>query len=133
MAEVAPAPAVDPVGSVEVAPEKNVEEKLGVHIKGVRLSAGGFMLDVRYRVLDAEKAAPLLNRKIHLYLEASNGARLGVPASPKIGPLRSTARGVIRPDRDYTVLFGNPGGYLKPGSKVSLVVGDKRIDNLTVQ
>lgn len=113
---------------------QQAEKRLGVRIRGVRLSAAGFMLDLRYRVLDAAKAAPLLDRKIAPYLQDSSGARLGVPASPKIGPLRSTRRGgEIHMDRDYSMLFGNPGRYLKPGAKITLVVGEQKIENLIVE
>jgi hypothetical protein len=109
------------------------EERLGVEIRGVRLSAAGFMLDLRYRVLDAAKAAPLLDRKVHPYLLDQSGARFGVPFSPKIGALRSTRRGEILLDRDYSMLFGNPGRYLQQGSKITLVVGEQKIENLTVE
>lgn len=108
------------------------EERLGVKIRGVRLSAAGFMLDLRYRVLDAAKAEPLLDRKVQPYLLDQSGARFGVPFSPKIGALRSTRRGEIHLDRDYSMLFGNPGRYLQPGSKITLVVGEQKIENLTV-
>ena len=113
---------------------QQAEERLGVKIRGVRLSAAGFMLDLRYRVLDAAKAAPLLDRKVQPYLQDSRGARLGVPASPKVGQLRSTRRGgEILMDRDYSMLFGNPGRYLKPGSKITLVVGEQKLENLIVE
>jgi hypothetical protein len=133
----APAEAVaqdtpQPVADITTA-ARSMEEQLGVHIRGVRLSAAGFMLDLRYRVLDAAKAAPLLNRKLAPYLLASTGARLGVAASPKIGPLRSTQRGATHLDRDYSMLFGNPGRYLRPGSKITLVIGEQKIENLTVE
>lgn len=111
---------------------QSAEERLGVKIRGVRLSAAGFMLDLRYRVLDGAKAAPLLDGKIHPYLLASNGARFGVPFSPKVGALRSTRRGEIHLDRDYSMLFGNPGRYLQRGSKITLVVGEQKFENLVV-
>ncbi len=117
----------------KTAAAQSVEEQLGVHIRWVRLSAAGFMLDLRYRVIDAAKAAPLLNRKITPYLQASTGARLGVASSPKIGPLRSTQRGAIQLDRDYSMLFGNPGRYLQQGSKITLFIGDQKIENITVE
>lgn len=117
----------------QAAVAQSVEEQLGVRIRGVRLSAAGFMLDLRYRVLDAAKAAPFLNRKLAPYLQASTGTRLGVAASPKIGPLRSTQRGAIHLDRDYAMLFGNPGRYLRSGSKITLVIGEQKIENLTVE
>ena len=112
---------------------QSVEERLGVHIRGVRLSAAGFMLDLRYRILDADKAAFFLDHKMTPYLLDSAGARLGVASSPKVGQLRSTQRGAIRLDRDYAMLFGNPGRYLQQGSKVTLVIGEQKIENITVE
>lgn len=138
-----PQPALDAAPAKGSAPKQDAgktklaqlaEERLGVKIRGVRLSAAGFMLDLRYRVLDAAKAAPMLDRKVQPYLLDSSGARLGVPASPKVGQLRSTRRGgEILMDRDYSMLFGNPGRYLKQGSKITLVVGEQKIENLTVE
>ena len=131
-AELAAQDALQPAAS-QAAVAQSVEEQLGVRIRGVRLSAAGFMLDLRYRVLDAAKAAPFLNRKLAPYLQASTGTRLGVAASPKIGPLRSTQRGAIHLDRDYAMLFGNPGRYLRSGSKITLVIGEQKIENLIVE
>ena len=138
-----PQPALDAAPTQENAPKpdadrskqaQQAEKRLGVKIRGVRLSAAGFMLDLRYRVLDATKAAPMLDRKIQPYLLDNRGARLGVPASPKVGALRSTKRGgEIVMDRDYSMLFGNPGRYLTQGSKITLVVGEQKIENLIVE
>ena len=46
---------------------------------------------------------------------------------------RTTNRGAnIQPNRDYHILFGNPDAYVKPGQKVSIVIGDFRVDHLAV-
>src|SRR3990172_7542680 len=52
--------------------DTTIEEKWGVRVLSIRQSAEGYMLDFRYRVIDAEKAAPLFDRKIkpHLIDEA---------------------------------------------------------------
>jgi len=106
---------------------------LGIEVEGLRLSAAGYMLDFRYRVLDPVKAAPLLDRKIQPYLlDEASGARLAVPDSPKVGRLRTTSRNKVIPGRNYYILFANPGRYLQAGSKVTLVAGDARISDLTV-
>lgn len=134
-------PGLSAGAATEVAPpvadqavdEQSVEERLGVHIQGIRLSAAGFMLDLRYRILDADKAAFFLDRKTVPYLRDSAGAGLGVASSPKVGQLRSTRRGAIHLDRDYSMLFGNPGRYLQQGSKVTLVVGEHRIENISIE
>lgn len=106
---------------------------LGIEVEGIRLSAAGYMLDFRYRVLDPVKAAPLLDRKIQPYLlDEASGARLAVPDAPKVGRLRTTSRNKVIPGRNYYILFANPGRYLQAGSKVTLVAGDVRISDLSV-
>jgi len=120
-------------GKAETQSQGGIADTLGIEIQGIRLSAAGYMLDFRYRVLDPEKAAPLLDRKIHPYLlDDASGARLAVPDSPKVGRLRTTSRNKVIPGRSYYILFANPGRYLQAGSKVTLVAGDARISDLTV-
>jgi hypothetical protein len=110
-------------------------ESLGIHINGVHLSAAGNMLDFRYRVVDAAKAAPLFERKIRPYLlDESSGAAFGVPESPKLGQMRTTRRNsAAAEERDYHILFANPGHVLRPGQKVSLVIGDTKLENLLIR
>ena len=83
------------------------------------------MLDFRYRVLDPEKASPMLNGKIQPYLvDDLRGARLGVPDTPKLGRIRQTSRNnKILTDRTYFVMFGNPGKAVQSGDKLSLLLG----------
>jgi hypothetical protein len=116
------------------ADHSEVEEKLGIKIVGLRRSSAGYMIDFRYRVLDPAKAASLLDRKIKPYLlDEASGAQLGVPDAPKVGQLRPTSRNNVIPGRNYYILFANPGRYLNAGSKVTLVAGDVRIGDLTVE
>ncbi|MFA5352827.1 MAG: hypothetical protein WC291_01225 [Thermodesulfovibrionales bacterium] len=90
------------------------------------------MLDFRYRVIDPVKAAPLFNRKERTYLlDQATGAKFLVPSAPKVGALRTT-----RPpqaDRNYFALFANPGGFVKKGNKVTVVIGDFKAEDLIVQ
>jgi hypothetical protein len=111
-----------------------VIESLGIQLKGVRLNANGYIVDVRYRVLDPGKAQALLDRKVRpVLVDEASGDRYYVPTPPIIGALRQTARNkVIHTDRDYFMLFANPGQKLKAGSTVTLYVGDQRIGHLRV-
>jgi hypothetical protein len=115
--------------------QPDVEATFGIKIEGLRLTAAGSMLDFRYRVLDAQKAAPLLNGKIQPYLlDEARSARLGVPDTPVLGRIRQTSRnGVIHTDRTYFVMFGNPGKAVQSGDKVSLLLGTVKITDVTVQ
>ena len=107
----------------------------GIQVEGLRLTAAGSMLDFRYRVLDAQKAAPFLNGRIQpALLDESRGAKLGVPDTPTLGRIRQTSRnGVIRTDHTYFIMFGNPGKALRSGDRVSLLLGPVKVAELTVQ
>jgi len=113
-----------------------IVESLGITISGLRLSALGYMLDFRYRVVDTDKAAVLMDAKIKPYLLVpSSGARLDIPNTPKLGLLRQRPRNNagMKKDRDYFIMFSNLGGRLKSGDKVSVVVGETKIENLIIQ
>jgi hypothetical protein len=113
----------------------SIEASWGIKVEGLRLSAAGSMLDFRYRVLDATKAAPLLNGKTQVFLmDEAHGAKLGVPDTPVLGRIRQTARnGNIFTDRTYFIMFGNPGKVLQSGDKVTLLLGQAKVSDLMVQ
>lgn len=113
------------------------ESGLGIRPEGLRLSAAGDMLDFRYRVIDPAKAAPLLDGKIRPYLlDEASGAQLGIPDTGK--PEQSDASDATGKDnvasgRNFFILFANSGRIVQAGSRMTLVIGDRRIANLTVE
>ncbi len=114
------------------APENTMEAKWGIQIRGIRLTAAGHMLDFRFRVDDPDKAAPLFERRTKPYLiSQSSGDRLEVPRPPKVGPLRSSNPPMA--GRVYWMFFGNPGKRVKAGDKVTVVIGEFKAENLTVE
>jgi len=115
--------------------ETSLEKKWGIQIHGIRLAAAGYMLDFRYRILDPDKAAPLVRPKEKAYLiDQASGATFLVPTPPKTGQLRQTVRsGKPKADRTYFVFFANPGGYVKAGNKVTVVIGDFKAKDLVVE
>lgn len=91
------------------------------------------MLDFRYRVVDPEKAFTIMDRAIKPYvIDEASGARFAIPSSPKVGPMRQTTRR-IEAGRVYWMLFANPARFIKPGNRVTVVVGDTRVEHLTVE
>ena len=103
----------------------------GVDIVGVKPVASGYMLDFRFRVLDPKKALLLNNKKTRPYLiDEASGIRLAVPSMENIGELRQTGEPELH--RTYFIIFGNPGKLVKAGSRVSVVIGDFRVNGLTV-
>ena len=109
-------------------------ERWGVEVYGVRKATGGLMIDFRFRVLDAAKAAPLFDSRNKPYLvRDGSDVKLPVPMGAKVGAFRPTNRGRnIVADKDYYMMFANPGFYVQPGQKVSVVIGDFRVDGLAL-
>ena len=103
----------------------------GVEVIGVKPVSSGYMLAFRYRVLDPEKAKLLNDRKAKAYvIDEETGTRLAVPALENVGELRSGT--APEADRNYFMMFGNPGKLVKSGSRISVVVGNFRVDGLVV-
>lgn len=112
--------------------QASIEERWGIKVLSIRLSAEGNMLDFRYRVLNPEKALPLFDRSIKPYLvDEATGAMFTVPEPPKIGALRNTRK--PQPDRNYFILFANPGRYVQKGKSVTVVIGDFKAEHLVVE
>jgi len=107
---------------------------LGVEVEALRLSAAGYMLDLRYRVVDVDDAGPLFERGTRPFLvEEGSGAQLAVPTTPKLGQLRTTRIQSVKPGRMYSMIFANPGRVVQPGARMVLAVGDKRIEGIVVE
>jgi hypothetical protein len=113
-------------------PPPNLEEVWGIQAVSLRQTAHGHLLDFRYRVLDPQKAATLLRRQNKPYLiDEATGNKLPVPSMPKIGALRQSA---LTPEagKVYFVMFQNPNGFVKSGSKVTVVIGNFKAEHLVV-
>ena len=81
--------AAEPNESDGVSQTHLLEDQWGIQVERAVLSAGGYMVDFRFRVLDAAKAAPILVRSVSPQLiDQATGATFIVPSPPKIGQLR---------------------------------------------
>lgn len=109
------------------------EIQWGIRLQGIRLSAAGNLLDFRYRILDVDKAQPLMDQKSQPYLvDQITGSRMSVPTTPTVGSLRQSS---IKPliNRTYFVLFANPGKKIKTGDKVTVAIGQFRVEDIIVE
>ncbi|TKB07289.1 hypothetical protein [Desulforhopalus sp. IMCC35007] len=110
--------------------EKKLEDQWGIELTALRMTAADRMIDFRYRVLDADKAAPLFKRQTKPYLiHQASGKVLAVPNTAKVGSLRNS--NMPKEGRIYWMFFGNQG-VVKAGDKVSVVIGDFRAENLVI-
>lgn len=104
----------------------------GVDQMWVQLTESGNLVKFSYRVVDAAKAAPindgasspaLVDDKAHVALQ--------IPTMEKVGPLRQSAPPVS--GKVYWMAFSNKGNFVKAGHRVSVVIGQFRVDGLLVQ
>ena len=109
------------------------EKKWGVQVMSLRTTSAGYMLDFRFKVIEPEKAKPLLDKKVQAYIfHPQTGARLGVPTAPKTGALRQKTTDP-EAGKIYFIFFTNPGQLLRAGDEVNVVIGDFTADHLVVQ
>jgi hypothetical protein len=106
--------------------------RYGVDSLQIHSVSSGASLEFRYRVLNAQKAATLNDKRAAPYMiDWKTGAKLTVPTMEKIGALRQMA--TPEPGHEYWMVFSNPGKLVKPGDKVDVVVGPMRFEGLVVE
>jgi hypothetical protein len=109
------------------------ETAAGIKIERIHPSAAGMMLDMRYRIVDLEKAKGAFKHGAQIYLvDQSRGIKLPVPDMAMVGKLMQ------RPDQGdskkiFWIFFSNPGSMVKPGDKVTLVIDEIRIKDILVE
>lgn len=90
------------------------------------------MIRFSYRILDTEKAKALNEKKNEPALvDPGAGVKLVVPSLEKIGKLRQTSS--PEAGKIYWMAFSNKGGFVKPGHRVDVIIGDFRAEGLVVQ
>lgn len=106
----------------------------GVEVMGAHISGSGYVIDVRYKVVDAAKAAPMLDRQVRpVLINEANNERFYVPQPPVVGALRQTSRNNnVVAGKVYFMLFANPDKRIKNGDKLTLMVGDQKFGVLEV-
>lgn len=111
---------------------QSIEERWGIKVVGIRLTANQYMLDFRYHVIDSQKAADLIQKQTKPYLiHQKSGTKMPVPRT-RLGPLRQTG---VKPiaDRNYIIMFSNAGKLASRGDKVTVVIGDFKVEDIVVE
>jgi hypothetical protein len=107
------------------------QTRWGVDSFTVKSVESGEMIRFSYRVLDPEKAKTLNDKHNEpaLFDERAH-VKLVVPTLEKVGQLRQSST----PDagKVYWMVFSNKERYVKPGDRVSVVIGTFRVDGLPV-
>jgi len=103
----------------------------GVDSLAVKLAESGEVVKFTYRVLDADKAKVLNDKKNEPSLiDPQARVKLVVPSLEKIGQLRQSAP--PETGKVYWMAFSNKGRHVKRGDHVSVVIGQFHADGLVV-
>jgi hypothetical protein len=111
-----------------------MEATWGIRPESVRLAANGLMVDFRYRITDSGKASALLNGKQlkpHM-VDMASGLVLTIPELEKVGAMRTSFKNIVK-NKVYFMMFANPNKLVKHGSKIAIVIGDFKANDLVVQ
>ena len=103
----------------------------GIDSPSVKWTESGEVIRFSWRVLDAEKAKALNDKKSEPSLiDPKAGVSLVVPAMENIGQLRQSAPPEV--GKSYWMAFSNKGRLVKRGDRVIVVIGPFRADGLVV-
>ena len=141
---VAPSPAAAGTSGVILAPRRYrpnrfpkralayYENYWGVDSLKVKSVESGEIIRFTYRVLDAEKARILNDKKLEPSLtDPKARVRLVVPSLEKVGQLRQSS--TPQAGMAYWMAFSNKGRLVKRGDSVSVVIGQFHADGLVVE
>lgn len=118
--------------SAPVRPAGPVLDVWGIQPVSARVSTDSQKVDFRYRVRDPAKAAAVVNREVLPTLQHKpSGTRLELPEQRRVGG----ARPPVKPEQDknYFILFENPGALVHAGDTVIFQVGASDPMELVVQ
>ncbi|MCU1378492.1 MAG: hypothetical protein JWN29_1475 [Acidimicrobiales bacterium] len=104
-----------------------IEHTYGVRFTNLVLTAADGIVELRFQVLDASKAAALHDAGTEPYVTV-HGARLETPAMGGHGHASETAAG-----RAGYLLLSNTGHAGHAGDEVTVHVGDLRLDHVTLR
>jgi hypothetical protein len=151
---VAEQPVTEPAAATvpEPAPVSPIEENWGIQVLGLSLTNNDTAVQVLYTVVSPEKTLQLADTNAAVYLvNQADGTKLPMFTASQWGPAaqgagaRTTRRMMHQAGRfppapsrlvagkTFALEIPNWGRSLQSGSKVSLVVGQLRQDNLTVE
>jgi hypothetical protein len=110
-----------------VVPVKAATVGTGVEVLRVSLTAGGGMVDVRYRIDDAAQAGRSLGAHGVSLVDRSTGELLATPFMAHHAANANPHEGA-----SYYALLINPEGAVRRGATVDVVVGDIRVGPVVV-
>lgn len=103
----------------------------GIESPKVKYAESGEIIRFSWRVVDAERAKPLSDKKVNpMLVDPRAGVKLVVPSLEKIGQLRQSSP--PEAGKSYWMAFSNKGRLVKRGDRVNVVIGQFHAEGLVV-
>jgi hypothetical protein len=103
--------------------QSTLEEKSGLRITLLAVTAAGGMVDFRFKVTDLEKATKTLQTDKLLPYLTVEGSKVSLKPTPETLQNAKLEDGLV-----YYILYSNTGNLVKPGTPVSVVIGDWQLE-----
>jgi hypothetical protein len=113
---------------ISASDQSLVGKALGIQILSLRLSSAASALSLRFRVIDAEKAAALFGRDRPHIISPASGLKL---RGSSLTPASGSRTALPEAEGIYTITFDG-ATTMKQGEAVTLFVGDYRVERMTV-
>lgn len=125
--QFAPAPNGGPGANEIGRAQAAFEEAVGIRLVRVALTAGGGMLDLRYQVVDPDKALIVHDEEDPpTLIDEATGVAVRTP-------WHDHSTDFVHTGVHYYELIMNPDGVIRRGNTVTLVIGDARLEGIVVQ
>jgi hypothetical protein len=118
----------DNAAAARVVSATDMEQEYGIKVNLVAVTAAGGLVDVRFTVVDKDKAA-------HVLHDGASMPELLVEPSGRVihAPTGMRHKVTLLDGGNYFLLYSNPGGAIQAGTQVSVVIGDIRLAPLSAQ
>jgi hypothetical protein len=118
---------VPPQWQRPAVPAAGLVDRSGVKITQVALTGEGGLVDLRFQVVDAARAASL-HEAAHppALVDEATGAVVNQVL------MNHAHKGAFTPGVTYYLVFENPGNWLRHGSRVTVLLGDAQVEHVAV-
>ncbi len=103
--------------------------RTGINVSLIAVTAAGGLIEFRYQVVDPDKAERMLHdpAQLPVLVVEDTGATLAIRSTPHRHARNLELGGT------YFFLIANAHNAVRPGSPVTLVMGDARLEHLVAQ
>ena len=108
---------------------EGMEARWGIHVELIAVIAAGGLIELRYHVVDPDKADPILHdvKLLPKLVVEDTGATLSLSSLPHNHSVTLELGGT------YFFLMANARSAVQDGSLVTLIIGDVRLEHIRVE